>query len=189
MAGHELIDRELRILARRLPAPVVEEVADGLAETYRAELDRLGDPDSAARAALAEFGDADTVSAAFVRVAPGRATARLLLALGPIVGGGWAAVLVTGRAWTWAVPGPAWTAGGTALAVVVVALALAVVTRCHYRAVRLSALGGAFGLVLLDIAAITMAVIVAVPDVGVVCAMAGSLARIGLVTRALIGYR
>ena len=42
--------------------------------------------------------------AAFTRLSPARHAARRLLAAGPVVGGCWAAALITGRAWTWPVP-------------------------------------------------------------------------------------
>lgn len=60
MAGHHLIDAQLTVLATRLPAQAVEELADGLLEAYEARL-ADADPDVAARAAIAEFGDADTI--------------------------------------------------------------------------------------------------------------------------------
>jgi hypothetical protein len=63
MAGHPLIAAELEALAQRLPSQAVEELADGLAEAYEYQLHEHGDPAAAARAAIAAFGDADTVTA------------------------------------------------------------------------------------------------------------------------------
>ncbi|WP_067143937.1 hypothetical protein [Microtetraspora malaysiensis] len=189
MACHELIDHELRILARRLPAPVVEELADGLAETYQTLLTRLGDPGAAAKATLAQFGDADTVSAAFVRAAPGRAAARLLLITGPLVGVVWATVLVTTQAWSWPAPIQARLAVGAALGIVVLALALTVRTTYHYKAVQVGALSGACGLLLLDVTALAGASALAVPSFLIACALAVSLARIVLVAQMLLRFR
>ncbi|GII54156.1 hypothetical protein Pth03_25450 [Planotetraspora thailandica] len=70
MADHELIERHLRALGDRLPGHVVEELTDGLAASYEDQLERLRDAEAAAHAAIADFGDADTVAAAFVRASP-----------------------------------------------------------------------------------------------------------------------
>jgi hypothetical protein len=86
MAEHELISTQLNILAVRLPAPAVDELADGLYEAYETQLAEHRDPDAAAHLALAQFGDADTVTAAFIRHSPWRRTALALLATGPLIG-------------------------------------------------------------------------------------------------------
>ncbi|MEO3862054.1 hypothetical protein [Acrocarpospora sp. B8E8] len=189
MAGHDLIESQLRVLARRLPAPIVEELADGLTETYQAQLERLGDPHAAARAAVAEFGDADTISAAFVRDAPVRAAARVLLATGPVVGTVWASALVSAQVWTWRVPTAVPLSVGAALVMVVAALALAQAVSHHYKAVRLAAASGACGLVLVDLAALATARTMALPTILIVCALTVSLARIVMVTQMLIRIR
>ncbi|MEZ0077198.1 hypothetical protein ABH927_006582 [Planotetraspora sp. GP83] len=150
MASHKLIDRHLQALAERLPAPMAEELADGLTEAYENQLDRLGDPDAAARAALADFGDVDTITAAFVRVSPGRGTALRLLSAGPVVGLSWGAALIAGQAWRWPVPLAPRLIFGSLLALAGLTLFVAVRERHCYRTVRLAALTGASGLVILD---------------------------------------
>jgi len=81
----------LAALRSQLPAPVVDELADGLEEARQRHL-RLGLPaDNAARAAVTEFGEPSVVIASFARVNPGRLTARSLFRIGPAVGGCWAA--------------------------------------------------------------------------------------------------
>ena len=51
-----LIQGYLEILADQLPASIVDELADGLAETHRSHLGRGLSPDTAAEAAVEEFG-------------------------------------------------------------------------------------------------------------------------------------
>lgn len=189
MAGHDLIDSQLRVLARRLPAPFVEELADGLTETYQAQLQRLGDPGAAAREAIAEFGDADTICAAFVRQAPSRAAARVLLATGPMVGVVWAIALVSAQAWTWPMPSAAPLSVGATLVLVVAALALTQTVSYHYRAVRLAAVSGAFGVVLVDVTVLTTARVMALPSILIVCALTASVARVVLTAQMLIRIR
>jgi len=70
MAGHQLIDAYLAGLARRLPADTVDELADGLLETWHHYLGDGLTPDRAARAAIAEFGAADRIADEFVAQAP-----------------------------------------------------------------------------------------------------------------------
>ena len=100
MASHQLIDASLTALARRLPADAVDELADGLTETYQRHLSTGLDADAAAGAAITEFGDPDVVIAAFVRQAPGRRAARALLGWGR-----WSAP-VGPRRWSPGTPGP-----------------------------------------------------------------------------------
>ena len=88
-------------------------------------LDQGLDPDAAAEAALAEFGQPHVILAAFTRVSPARRTARRLLATGPIVGACWAAALITSRAWTWPVPVAARVLFGLVLITVIGLLAVA----------------------------------------------------------------
>src|SRR5207247_1349905 len=71
MAGHQLTDAYLGALARRLPADVVDELADGLTEAYLRHVSSGLDRDAAAGAAVAEFGEPDEVVAAFVQHSPG----------------------------------------------------------------------------------------------------------------------
>jgi hypothetical protein len=185
MAGHRLIDASITALARRLPAGAVDELADGLTETYQRHLSNGLDPDAAAGAAIAEFGDPDLVIAAFVRQSPGRRLARALLGSGPAVGGCWGAALITGHAWTWPVPLPARLAFGLALLAVVTALALAATTRRSLRLTRLTTVSG-LGLVALDAAA--LACVALVPPAfswPLAAAVLASLARVTLTIRTL----
>jgi hypothetical protein len=89
MAGHDLIDAYLAAAARCLPGAVVDELADGLVETYQRQRSDGLDADSAAKAAIVQFGDLDLVLAAFVRQSPGQKVARILLCSGPVVGACW----------------------------------------------------------------------------------------------------
>jgi hypothetical protein len=57
-----LITSYLAALFARLPAGIVEELADGLAETYQDYLRHGLALDRAAEAAVAEFGDPDTIA-------------------------------------------------------------------------------------------------------------------------------
>ena len=160
MAGHDLIDAYLATLARRLPTEVVDELADGLAETWQSHVGRGLRPAAAARAAIAEFGTPDQVVDAFVRQAPGRRTARLLLASGPVAGVCWGASLRGAHAWTWPVPRPAAALFGAALVAVAAALAVAATSRHSYRRTRLGGIG-AFGLLVLDATMVSAALLAA----------------------------
>ena len=82
MSGPGLIDGYLAELSADLPERIVEELADGLEETYRRYLGRGLVEDAAARAAVAEFGEPRVVMAAFTDASRGRRTARRLLAAG-----------------------------------------------------------------------------------------------------------
>ncbi len=101
MASHALIDAHLAALRRRLPSAAVDELADGLIETYDQRLRDGLDADSAAATAVTEFGSVDEVSEAFGRHSPGHRAAVSLLTTGPIVGGCWVASFIAWRAWTW----------------------------------------------------------------------------------------
>ncbi|NUR87867.1 MAG: hypothetical protein HOY71_27600 [Nonomuraea sp.] len=150
MAGHRLIADQLTILAARLPARAVDELADGLEETYAAHLTRTGDPDLAAREAIAEFGDADTVTAAFVRDSPSRRSALLLVAIGPVVGVTWATLLISSHGWTWAPPLGDRILYGAALLAVVATLLLTLRGKLAYRRNRRAMVGASIGTMLLD---------------------------------------
>lgn len=150
MPRHALIDGYVNAL-RTLPAEVVDELTDGLYETYDQHRARGLTPDDAARTAIAEFGTAEQVLAAFARNMPARRTARLLLATGPFAALGWSTGLLTAHAWTWPVPAWALLALGTALATIGALLLTAVRTR-HIRGTAIPAMGG---LLLLDTLAIT----------------------------------
>jgi hypothetical protein len=101
---HPLITAQLARFAARLTPDLADEVADGLRATFKHHLAEAGDPNVAAAAAIAEFGDADTLVRTFETQAPGRRTATVLLVTGPLVGACWAAALITGHAWTWPIP-------------------------------------------------------------------------------------
>jgi hypothetical protein len=118
MAGHDLIAAYLGELAGRLPADTVDELADGLRETWHHYLDRGLSPTAAAHAAIAEFGAPAQITDAFVAEATGRRTARILLATGPIFGACWGTSLIAGQAWTWSMP----VIGAAAFAVNLVAV-------------------------------------------------------------------
>ena len=180
MAGHQLIDDHLAVLAHRLPADAVDELADGLMETWQHRCDAGLPPDQAAHAAVAEFGTPEQITRAFVAQAPGRRTARLLLATGPVVGACWGASLIAAHVWAWPVPGTVAALFGLALVGVVAALLASATARHSYRRTRLGTAGG-LGLVALDAAVITMALVVA-PTLAwpVAVAISASLARIGL---------
>jgi hypothetical protein len=185
MASHALIDAYLAELGRRLPADTVDELRDGLTETYERHLAGGLQPPGAAGAAIREFGGADEISAAFTRDAVGRRTAAVLLATGPALGLCWGVSLVVGRAWGWPIPTAARLAFGLTLLGVVALLATAATSRRSYARTRLAAVGGA-GLILLDTLMI-VAVWLAAPAVAwpMVVAICASLTRIGLTLRSL----
>ena len=180
MAGHHLIDEHLATLARHLPAGAVDELTDGLLETWQRHLDAGLTPDEAAQAAITEFGDPAQIAGAFVAQSAGRRTARALLATGPLVGVCWGASLVVGQAWTWPVPTPAAAGFGLGLVAVIAALIAAATSRCSYRRTRLGEAGG-LGLVILD-AVMVAAVLLVAPALvwPMLAAIPASLARIGL---------
>lgn len=185
MADHPLIDGYLSRLDGQLPVDTVAELADGLAETYERHRTEGLDPDTAASAAIAEFGAADAVLSAFVRQAPGRRAALLLLALGPAVGVCWVFALVTGHAWDWPVPGWLRLAFGLTLLAAIVAIALAATARTSYHRTRA---GGpaCLAIMLLDASVLTTVAFIA-PSVGWPLALAipASLARIAMTARLL----
>lgn len=185
MAGHQLIDDYLTSLARRLPDEVVDELADGLAETFQHHRDTGLAPELAARAAIGEFGSTQRVTEAFVAQAPGRRTAVLLLASGPLFGACWGASLITAQVWTWPVPTTTVGAFAIVLLAVVATLVLAATGRRSYRRTRLGGVGG-IGLLVLDTAMLAGVVLIAPTLVWpMAIAIPASLTRIGLTLRAL----
>lgn len=185
MASHQLIDAHLGVLARRLPAGAVEELADGLTETWQHHLAAGLPPADAARAAIAEFGSVDQITDAFVVQSPSRRTARMLLATGPLVGACWGVSLVASHAWNWPVPVPAASVFGLTLLAVVAALITSATSRRSYRRARLGDAGG-LGLVALDLAMVAAVLLVAPTLVWpMFMAVPASLARIGLTLRSL----
>ena len=99
MSESRLISEYLTGLSADLPGRIVEELADGLAETYHCYLGQGLPADAAAQAAVAEFGEPHVIVAAFTEASRGRRTARRLLGAGPAVGVCWAIVLISARAW------------------------------------------------------------------------------------------
>jgi hypothetical protein len=178
-----LIRGYLEVLAGQLPASIVDELADGLAETYRTHLSRGLSRDAAAEAAVEEFGSAEEILAGFARVNPARRAARRLLGLGPVVGGCWMAALVTSRVR----PGP-WPAElviGLVLASCIGLLAVAALGR-RYRVSVFSGVAGFAGFATLDIALIVGVVVLAGSLTWVTAlAMAGSMVRVALCARAV----
>jgi hypothetical protein len=185
MASHQLIDAYLAALRHRLPAGTVDELADGLVETWHHYLAAGRPEEDAASAAIAEFGATDQVTAAFVTSAPGRRTARVLLATGPLAGLCWGASLITAQAWTWPMPTAATLLFPPTLLAVVAALAAAATARGSYRRTRLGGLGG-IGLIVLD-AALVAGVIAVAPVLvwPMAVAIPASIARIGWTLRTL----
>jgi hypothetical protein len=175
----------LTALSAQLPPTVVEELADGLGQTQQRYLSEGLTPDAAAGAAMAEFGEPQVIVAAFTRLSPARHAARRLLAAGPLVGGCWAAALITGRAWTWPVPGAARILFGAALIGVISLLAAAAFGR-RYRSARRAGAAGCAGTTALDsIMLITVMVAIPVLVWPVILAAAASAARLTFSARAL----
>jgi hypothetical protein len=178
-----LIRGYLEVLAAQLPASIVDELADGLAETHRSYLGRGLTADAAAEAAVAEFGSPEEILAGFARVNPARRAARRLLGLGPVVGGCWVAALVTSRAWPG--PVPARVVVGVALLASIGLLAVAALGR-RYRVSVFSGVAGFAGFAALDISLIVGAVVLLGPLTWVTAlAMAGSMVRLAVCARAL----
>jgi hypothetical protein len=188
-SGPGLLGGYLAALAARLPASVVEELADGLTETYRFYLSRGLAPEAAVAAAVAEFGSPEEITDGFARVNPARRTARRLLGMGPLVGACWVTALITsraGRSWAgWIAPGPAWAVTGVALAGLIGLLAVAALGG-RYRLAAATGLAGCLGFATLDVALIAGALFVLAPvSWATAAAMAASTARITVTARAL----
>jgi hypothetical protein len=185
MAGHHLTDAYLATLRRSLPADTVDELADGLTETYQRHVESGLAPDEAATTAIADFGTPGQVTAAFTKHAPGRRAARILLATGPLVGACWGVALVMARFWTWPVPATATIAVAAGLLVVVSLLVAAATSRRGYRRTRIAAIGG-LGLILLDVT-MPAAVVLAAPILvwPMALAIPASLTRAALTLRVL----
>ena len=185
MPGPGLIEDYRAAVSAQLPASIVDELADGLAETYRSYLDEGLDPDAAARAAVAEFGEPALVVAAFTHASPARRAARRLLMTGPVVGACWGAVLVAGRAWTWPVPVAVRALLGMALAGAIVLLAVAALLP-RYRPACRAATAACAGLAAMDAAAIAaVSVLARYAPLPVLLAVPASASRIAFTTRAM----
>jgi hypothetical protein len=185
MAESSLITGYLAALSAQLPAPVVEELADGLDQTVGHYLGQGLDTGAAAEAAIAEFGPPRVILAAFTRASPARRAARRLLATGPIVAGCWAAGLLTSRAWSWPVPLEARMAFGVTLITVIGLLAIAALGS-HYRSVGRAGTAGCIGIAALD-ATMLIAVPLTAPAVAwpLVLAVTASVVRITCTARTL----
>jgi HAAS domain-containing protein len=185
MSGPGLIAEYLSALSRQLPGAVVEELSDGLEETYRRHVTLGLRPEAAARAAVAEFGDPRVIAAEFIRTHPARRAARRLLAAGPVVGSCWAVALIAGRAWTWPVPVIAAIVPGLALLTVAALLAVAAFGG-RYRATGRAGTAGCVGTIALD-ASLIVAVAVTDPVItwAAVAAMTVSAIRVGFSARLL----
>ena len=178
-----LIRGYLEVLARQLPASIVDELADGLAETHRSYLSRGLSPDAAAEAAVEEFGSPEEILAGFSRVNPARRAARRLLGLGPVVGGGWVAALVTSRVWPG--PLPVRVVIGVVLLASIGSLAVAALGR-GYRVSVFSGMAGFAGFAALDITLIVGVTVLAGSLTWVTAlAMTGSMVRVAVCARAL----
>jgi hypothetical protein len=189
VASHRLIDDYLARLAGRLPAEVMDELADGLIETWQHNLDQGRGPDEAAQVAIAEFGPAERVADEFVAQSPGRRAARLMLASGPIMAICWGPSLVAAKVWTWPVPRPAAAAYALVFFAVVVALLVAASSRHSLRRTQ-AGLAGSFVLMGLDAAMVTAAVALTPAFVWpMAVAIPASLARIGLGLRLLPAFK
>ena len=185
MPGPGLISGYLDALAGQLPGPVMEELVDGLEETYRRHLGLGLTPDAAAAAAVAEFGDPGLIAAEFARVHPARRAARRLLTAGPVVGACWAVALFTGRAWTWPVPVAARIVPGV-IRVAVVALLAVAARGIRYRPVGRAGTAGCAGTAALD-GFMIIGVLAADPAArwAVAVAVTASAVRLGLSVRLL----
>jgi hypothetical protein len=185
MPGPGLIAGYLDALSGQLPRQVIDELADGLDQTYRRYLGLGLSPDAAAEAAVAEFGAPELIAAEFGRAHPARRAGRTLLGIGPAVGACWAAALITGRAWAWPAPAAAAIVPGLALLAAVTLLAIAACST-RYRSVGRAGLAGCLGIAALD-ASMIIIVIAADPAIGraALAAMAASAARLGISARLL----
>lgn len=157
MPEPDLIADYLAGLSARLPGPIVEELADGLAEAYRGYRDRGLDPGAAARAAVAEFGDQRVIVAGFIAASPARRLARRLLLTGPGMGLCWGVVLVGSRAWAWPVPIAGRAAFGALLLLAVGLLAAAAGGR-NLRSVSRAGAAACLSLALADASMISIAI-------------------------------
>lgn len=185
MPGPSLMRDYLAELAGYLPALIVEELADGLDQALGKYLEQGLNPDAAAAAAVAEFGDPRVIAAAFTRASPARRAGRQLLATGPVAGACWGAALAASRAWTWPVPAAARIVFGAALLTVIGLLATAALGR-HYRPARRAGVAGCLGTAVLDAAMITAVAVTSLTLIWpVILAVTVSAVRIMFATRIL----
>jgi hypothetical protein len=178
MPGSGLIGGYVGALSARLPARIVEELADGLEETYSHYLEQGLSEEAAARATVAEFGDPQLIAASFTAASPARRAARRLLVTGPGAGLCWSTVLIATRAWTWPVPDAARGAFGATLLLAVALLARAAFGQC-YRAVSHAAIAGCVCIAVVDTTMVGLSISLALmPRWPVALAVAASALRI-----------
>jgi peptidoglycan/LPS O-acetylase OafA/YrhL len=158
MAEHRLITAYRDDLLAQLPAHLADEVSDGLADAQEKYIGQGLNPDQAASAAIAEFGNARMVVDGFRRACPAWRAARALIVTGPVVGGWWAAALIADRAWDWPIPMAVRLLLGMMLAGSVLLLVASARAR-RYQQVRRAGLAGCLGLAVLDACVITTAVL------------------------------
>jgi hypothetical protein len=164
---------------------VVDELADGLTETWHRHLAAGLAPAEAAQAAIGEFGVPAQIVDAFVTQAPGRRIALLLLGTGPVAALCWGTTLVTVRAWTWPVPMAVAALLGSVLLLAVGVLLVAATSRHSYRRTRLAGVGG-LAVIAIDIMMLAVVALVApAPAWPMLGAVTLSLARIAVTTRLL----
>jgi hypothetical protein len=181
-----LIRSYLAVLAAQLPAPIVEELADGLTETHRSYLRQGLAPDRAAESAVAEFGEPRAIVAEFARVNPARRAARRMLGIGPVVGACWTVALITSRAGSWPVPLLARILIGLALVTIIGLLAAAALST-RYRLAARAGIAGCIGIATLDAVLITGAALADASLTWVMMgAMVASTARIAFAARSLV---
>jgi hypothetical protein len=185
MAEHRLIAAYRADLLARLPSHLAYEVSDGLADAHDNYIAQGLNPDQAASAAIAEFGNARVVAEAFRRACPAWRAARALIVTGPAVGGCWAAALIADRAWDWPIPIAVRFMVGVILAGSVLLLVASALAR-RYQQTRRAGLAGCLGLAVLDVCVITTAVLLA-PGRGwlLVVAVCFSAARLTFVVGGL----
>ncbi|GAA1570974.1 hypothetical protein GCM10009789_25640 [Kribbella sancticallisti] len=184
MADHDLIDGYLAEIAGRLPSEAVEELADGLDETFQHQLLRGLSPTEAAHAAIAEFGRPAQVTAAFARQSAGRHTAVALLVTAPVYAGLWGTTLITAQAWNWQIPPAAALAFGVTL--LAVATTLGIVAKSNNPATARLVGPATVALILLDLGMLA-AVATAAPALTWAAALAvpASLIRVAVAGRNL----
>lgn len=185
MDSHPLLADHLSALAGRLPELALDELTDGLIETWRHHLATGLDPTTAAHAAIAEFGTPQQIIDAFVTQAPGRRIAIMLLLTGPAVGLCWGGSLAAAHAWTWRLPTPAAVGFGLLLVAVVTGLVAAATSRHSYQRTHLGRMGG-IGLVALDGTMLAAALLIAPVLVWpMALAIPASVLRVAMTLRAL----
>jgi hypothetical protein len=184
MADRDLIHRYLDELAQRLPPQAVEELADGLEETFQHHLRQGLTPAAAAHSAIAEFGQPTQVITAFASQSSGRRTAIALLATAPVFAVLWGTTLITTQAWKWQIPPVAAVAFGAVL--LTVAATLLAIAKSNIPTTALLAGPASVALILLDLSMLA-AIAAAAPAVTwpMVLAVLASMARTTLAARNL----